>query len=103
MTEHVAISRYTLSPELAIEDFGDEALLFLPEGDLIINVNKSAALIMEQCKNTFDEQPFSMDQVIELLQKLYDLTDREARSEGRALLSFALRHKIARPHRATAS
>jgi len=57
MTEHVAISRYALSPELTIEDFGDEALLFLPEGDLIINVNKAAALIMEQCKNTFDEQP----------------------------------------------
>lgn len=78
---------YRLSPDLALEYFGDKALILVAMRDRFLTVNKPAAELLELIEATFKEQIFSAKGLSVLLQKHYHLPRTRTQREIRRILT----------------
>ena len=85
---------YRFSPNLAIERFSDEAILFVAERDALITVNRGAADFFEAAVKAFSERSFGREEVTEWFESSFDLPTEEVTSKLLPLLAFAVRHGI---------
>jgi hypothetical protein len=85
---------YRFSPDLAIERFADEAILFVAARDELITINQAAADLFEAAVAAFAGRSFDCKAAIEWFAYTYDLTVDDVNSKLRPLLAFAVRHGI---------
>jgi hypothetical protein len=84
--ENVGVSLYRLSPELAVERFGEEALILLETQDRFLTVNRAAADLAELIESVFAGQLFAAHDLVALLVQNYELEAEEAAQEAQALI-----------------
>jgi hypothetical protein len=84
--ENVGVSLYRLSPELAVERFGEEALILLETQDRFLTVNRAAADLVELIGSAFAARQFTADDLVALLVQNYQLGVAEAAQEAQSLL-----------------
>lgn len=87
MIETAGSSKLAVAPQLALEYFGQEALIFLVAQDTFITVNQPVAKLLELIMNIFGEAGFSEADLIEMIMEQYDLDHEEAVMEIKRLVS----------------
>jgi len=80
------VALYRLSPELALERFGEEALILLETQDRFLTVNRAAADLVELIESAFAAQGFAVSDLGGLLAQNYELHTEEAAHEAQALV-----------------
>ena len=88
------MKHYRLSPNVHIELFDKEAILFVADRDLMVTVNQAGAELFEVAKGALKDLPFTRYECRDFLLENYDLTAEEAEEEAVSLLSFGLRNRI---------
>lgn len=76
---------YRVSPDLALEHFGDQSIVLLAMQDRFLAVNKPAAILLELVMTTFGDHGFSDEELSILLAQHYDLAEAEAQEEARRI------------------
>jgi hypothetical protein len=74
-------SRYFLSPDLALESFGDKAVILLASGDRWITVNSAAADLLKAMIGMFGKRRFSLKGAVDLVVRRYSLSRELAVTE----------------------
>jgi len=87
-------SLYRISPDVALEHFGNKGLILLAAKDRFLIVNKPAASLLELIITAFEERIFSDAQLSALLLKNYQLTRDRGRREARKILKSWLKEGI---------
>ena len=85
---------YRIAPDLALESFGDKALLLLAQHDIFITVNKSAADLLILMMDTFGTRPFQAAEFVGILEAHYDLTGPQAEMRADRVLRSWSGHGI---------
>lgn len=85
---------YHFSPDVYVERFDDDAILFLADRDLMLTVNLAAGELYEAARSALGKRPFNRRECTEFLIDNYELSSAEADRQTRSLLSFGLRHRI---------
>jgi hypothetical protein len=85
---------YRFSPDLAIERFADEAILFVAARDELITINLAAADLFEAAVAAFADCSFGLSEAMVWFATTYDLAAGEVDLKLRPLLVFAVRHGI---------
>ena len=85
---------YRFSPDLAIERFADEAILFVAARDELITINQAAADLFEAAVAAFADRSFGLLEAMVWFASTYDLAAGEVDLKLRPLLVFAVRHGI---------
>ena len=85
---------YDFSPDVYVERFDDDVILFLAERDLMLTVNLAAGELYEAARSALGKRPFNRRQCTEFLTENYELSSAEADRQARSLLSFGLRRGI---------
>jgi hypothetical protein len=85
---------YRFSPDVFVEHFDDDAILFLAHRDLMFTVNHAAGLLYETARSVVGGRPFSRRDCTDFLVENYELPIEEACRQANSLLSFGLRHRI---------
>ena len=88
---------YRFSSPLYLEWFDDEALLLVADRDLLLTVNRAAGELFEALAEAFAGRPLTLADGIAWLGENYDLATAACRVEARALLAFALKHRLVAP------
>lgn len=84
-----------MSPDLALEHFGDRSIILLATQDRLLTVNRPAAVLLELIMDTFKGQGFSGEELSALLSQHYhDLTRGKAQTEVRRILTSWLEQGI---------
>jgi hypothetical protein len=78
---------YCVSPDLALEHFGDKSIILLAMQDRLLTVNKAAAVLLELIMTTFEGQSFLDEELSTLLTQHYHLTKAKAQEEVRRILT----------------
>lgn len=93
------LSAYRLSPDLALEYFGDKAIILVAMEDRFLTVNKPAAELLELIEATFKERIFSGEELSALLQKHYHLPRTKTQKETLRILTTWSKQGILTPIR----
>ena len=78
---------YWLSPDMALERFGDRAVVLLAHQDRWITVNGSAASLLEIMTETFGARRFSGADLADLITRHYGLAKARAAKASESLLA----------------
>jgi hypothetical protein len=78
---------YRVSPDLALEHFGDKSIVLLAMQDRFLTVSKPAAVLLELIMTAFEGRSFSDEELSTLLAQHYDLTEVKAQEEVRRILA----------------
>lgn len=87
-------SLYRLVPDLAFEMFDNQAIIFLAGRDLLLTVNRAAAVILELVQNRFAEEHFTSTELAAQLEGQYHLSRAESLAEARKIIAFSIKHGI---------
>lgn len=79
--------RYRLSPDLALESFGEKAVILLAMQDHWITINNAAAVLMKRMMRAFGKRSFSHKQLADLLFRCFDLSTAQALKESRSVIT----------------
>lgn len=79
-------SRYHLAPELAVEYFDAQAIIFVGATESFLTVNRQAADLLRLLMTTFAEASFERPALVALLLDEYDLDPDEANRAADQLL-----------------
>lgn len=94
----MALSReaqaYRLSPDLAVERFGEQALVLLADHDQILTVNRAAADILALLEQR--SGVFTVEELAALLTDHYEMTAQEAAERAARLIASWERYGILR-------
>jgi hypothetical protein len=93
--------RYRLAPDLAMERFGNKAVVLLAAKDTLITINRPAADLLELMAATFGETPFAARALAETITLHYRLTPKKAGPEARKLLDRWSGHGLLVPVKGT--
>jgi hypothetical protein len=85
---------YRFSPDLGIERFADEAILFVAERDALITINQAAADLFAEAWAAFADRSFNFKAAVAWFACTYDLTLEDVNLKIRPLLAFAVRSGI---------
>ena len=85
---------YRFSPDLGIERFADEAILFVAGRDALITINQAAADLFAEAWTAFADRSFNLKAAVVWFACTYDLTLEDVNSKLRPLLAFAVRYGI---------
>jgi hypothetical protein len=88
------MGHYQLSPDVYVELFGEEAVLFIAEEDRLITVNAASADLYKKIRVTFGLQPFAADEIVSFLCSTFHIGINDAVSQVRRLLTFGLRQGL---------
>ena len=88
------MKHYRLSPNVHIELFEEEAILFVADEDVMVTVNEAGAELFEAAHGALKNLPFTRSECRDFLLDNYDLSMEEAEHEAVSLLSFGLRNRI---------
>lgn len=88
--------RYQLSPHVYLEAFDEDAVLLVADRAVMITVDRFAASLFDQARDSVGNRPFGRADCIAFLIVHYALSPREAEGQMRALLGFSLRHGLVR-------
>ena len=91
---------YRLAPTIAMERFGEEALVFLAESETFITVNEAAADVLGLMLDAFADRAFVGAELVALLLRHYDLEARAATGEAEEILACWTTAGIIVPQRA---
>jgi PAS domain-containing protein len=76
---------YRLSPDLAVESFGEQALVLLADRDRILTVNRAAADLLALLQQRLDV--FTCDSLAALLADHYEMTAQQAAERAARLIA----------------
>ena len=85
---------YHFSPDVYVERFDDDVILFLADRDLMLTVNLAAGELYETARSVIGDRSFSHHDCMTFLIDTYVLTEEESRRQTRSILTFGLRHRI---------
>ena len=85
---------YRLSGGIVVEDFGDYSVIFFPEMDRFVTINKAAARILKVISGSFGKAAFSQGDLAEALKGAFVLSAAKASAEGRKILAQWIRSGI---------
>jgi hypothetical protein len=83
-----------VSPDVALEHFGDKGVILLTSKDQFLTVNKAAASLLELIMTAFKERSFLDEDLSYLFLKHYQLTGAESRREARKIIALWLKRGI---------
>jgi len=85
---------YRLSPDVYLERFDEDAILFVADRARMVTVNRAAAELYEAACTALSDRPFTPAEGAELLLRSYDLAAEDALRQVQAMLAFGLRQRI---------
>ena len=85
---------YRFSPDLAIERFDEEAILFVAERDALITVNRGAADLFEAMAGAFYGRTFDRSEAAAWFESTFDLPPEDVPAKLLPMLAFAVRQGI---------
>ena len=83
--------RYQLSTHVYLEIFPDDAVMFVADRHIMLNINHAAAQLYEAFLR---DNPFTRDDMLYFLLDNYDISRNDAERQLRSLLGFGLRHGV---------
>ena len=88
------MNSYRLAPDIHIEDFAEQAILFVSDEDRLITVNAASADLYRRVREHFGREPFSAEAVVTLLCTSFTISAADAALQVRRLLGFGLRQGL---------
>jgi len=85
---------YQLLPDVHIERFDDQAVLFIAKADRLITVNAASADLYTKILTKFGRKPFDIDEVVAFVCFSFQISVVDALAQVRRLLSFGLRQGL---------
>lgn len=85
---------YRLVPDLAIEHFGDKALILVAERNKFLTVNQAAASLLKLTQDAFGEKTFSDKDLSSLFLEHYHIPKTKARDTVRKIIVSWLEYGI---------
>jgi hypothetical protein len=85
---------YRFAPDLAIERFDEEAILFVAERDALITINRGAADLFEAMADAFYGRTFDRREAAAWFERTFDLPPEDVQAKLLPVLAFAFRNRI---------
>jgi hypothetical protein len=73
LTKYMREQRFRLRPDIAIEDFGETAVLFLEEDERFVTVNRAAADLVPLIREAFGDQYLDTARLAALFERSFEL------------------------------
>ncbi len=91
---HPSGSEFILAPGFVEESFGDKSLLFLPDQDIILTVNQSAAELLGELKRWFPRSTFSEGDLADRILSNFRLSPAVARREASLIIKSCSKYRL---------
>lgn len=85
---------FQLLPDIHIERFDDQAVLFVAKQDRLITVNAASAELYAEILAKFGQKPFAIDEIVTFICLSFQISSNDALAQVRRLLSFGLRQGL---------
>jgi len=85
---------YLLSPDVHIETFEEQAVLFVEAEDRLVTINAASTDLFRKIRTHFSETSFNFDEAVTFLCSSFQISPVDAADQARRLLIFGLRQGL---------
>jgi hypothetical protein len=92
--DHRRRAEYILTADLVQESFGEKSLIFLPDEDVILTVNASAAELLGELRRWFPKSTFTEDDLAGRILRNFRLSPAVARREAALIIRSCSKYRL---------